>query len=410
MLVDDLHAFQKLCPALAVDAVHQSIDGIAVVHWREPAHVGETLEVADVVVEAFGCELPPVLRRRDGPARTRAGVAEPRISKRRRLGRGFSFAAVASSALSAAQALLLPRLRRGHGWRPERTASGRGTARVRTSPDAREAWWRHATGSGTPSRETTVVSLFAYENPAVDSLLEQWRDSANPIVLLIPEGRISGAAARFFGMSSFAAGSHAERGNLTAHALSFAEQTAYDALLWASDINFVRGEDSFVRAQWAARPFVWQIYPQSDDVHLPKLDAALAHYARSLPIDAANALAPLLARMEWCWPARLGRFPAPSRRARNARGTVGARTGGNWRPGWKSGRLLKKSARIRGYLTAADASEATRQRETTQAASPDSERDQARTPGPKGDSRRSSGLCPLLSGAGPACAPSRQAR
>ncbi|WZV76330.1 elongation factor P maturation arginine rhamnosyltransferase EarP [Burkholderia pseudomallei] len=42
-------------------------------------------------------------------------------------------------------------------------------------------------------------------------------------------------------------------------------------------MNFVRGEDSFVRAQWARRPFVWQIYPQADDAHLPKLDAALAH-------------------------------------------------------------------------------------------------------------------------------------
>ena len=53
----------------------------------------------------------------------------------------------------------------------------------------------------------------------------------------------------------------------------------------------MRGEDSFVRAQWAAKPFVWHIYPQSDDAHLPKLDAALAHYGRTLPADARDALA-----------------------------------------------------------------------------------------------------------------------
>jgi hypothetical protein len=41
--------------------------------------------------------------------------------------------------------------------------------------------------------------------------------------------------------------------------------------LWACDLNFVRGEDSFVRAQWAERPFVWHIYPQQDDAHLEKL-------------------------------------------------------------------------------------------------------------------------------------------
>ena len=50
-------------------------------------------------------------------------------------------------------------------------------------------------------------------------------------------------------------------------------QSEFDRLLWACDVNFVRGEDSFVRAQWATRPFVWQIYPQSDEAHWAKLDA-----------------------------------------------------------------------------------------------------------------------------------------
>lgn len=45
----------------------------------------------------------------------------------------------------------------------------------------------------------------------------------------------------------------------------------YDRLLWQCDVNFVRGEDSFVRAQWAGKPFVWQIYRQDEDAHLIKL-------------------------------------------------------------------------------------------------------------------------------------------
>src|ERR1700739_891283 len=47
VFVDDLHAFQKLCPALAVDRSRQTVSGIVVEHWHEPAHVGDTLEVAD---------------------------------------------------------------------------------------------------------------------------------------------------------------------------------------------------------------------------------------------------------------------------------------------------------------------------------------------------------------------------
>lgn len=59
-------------------------------------------------------------------------------------------------------------------------------------------------------------------------------------------------------------------------ALAFSDQTGYDRLLQACEVNFVRGEDSLVRAIWAGAPFVWQIYPQHDGVHRGKLEAFLA--------------------------------------------------------------------------------------------------------------------------------------
>ena len=46
-------------------------------------------------------------------------------------------------------------------------------------------------------------------------------------------------------------------------------------MLWACDLNLVRGEDSLVRALWAGQPFVWHIYPQEDNAHHAKLDAFL---------------------------------------------------------------------------------------------------------------------------------------
>jgi len=52
-------------------------------------------------------------------------------------------------------------------------------------------------------------------------------------------------------------------------------QGAFDQLLATSDLNFVRGEDSLVRALWAGQAFVWQIYPQDDGAHAPKLNAFL---------------------------------------------------------------------------------------------------------------------------------------
>ena len=52
-------------------------------------------------------------------------------------------------------------------------------------------------------------------------------------------------------------------------------QGAFDEMLWACDLNFVRGEDSLVRALWAGQPLVWQVYPQTDGAHAAKLTAFL---------------------------------------------------------------------------------------------------------------------------------------
>lgn len=58
----------------------------------------------------------------------------------------------------------------------------------------------------------------------------------------------------------------------------FVPQTQFDEVLKAHDLLFVRGEDSFVRAQWAGKPVFWQIYPQEDNVHLEKLRAFYGRY------------------------------------------------------------------------------------------------------------------------------------
>lgn len=290
LFVDDLHAFQKLCPALDVSRSRQAVSGIIIEHWREPAHVGDTLEVADVVIEAFGCELPHVYvaamaRRERAPVWLNLEYlsAEDWVAD-------FHLRQSPHSRYPLTKTFFFPGLGAGTGGVLKERHLDAARAAFEASPQAREAWWRQTTGQPAPGPEVTVISLFSYENPALDSLLGQWSESADPVVLLVPEGRISAAVARFFGLPSFAAGSHAGRGKLRAHALAFTDQAGYDALLWASHFNFVRGEDSFVRAQWAARPFVWHIYPQSDDAHLPKLDAALSHYAGPLPAPARAAL------------------------------------------------------------------------------------------------------------------------
>lgn len=72
--------------------------------------------------------------------------------------------------------------------------------------------------------------------------------------------------------------------------LPWLSQDDFDQVLWAADLNIVRGEDSFVRAQWAGRPLVWDIYPQQDEAHLVKMAAFLRRYRADLAPPAAAAL------------------------------------------------------------------------------------------------------------------------
>ncbi len=133
--------------------------------------------------------------------------------------------------------------------------------------------WLHAHGvEAAEAVEATLVSLFCYEPPLLAALLHQWAKSGingKPVHLLIASGRATEAVLVAPQPNEYG------RGQLSISYLPLLSQTDFDHLLWACDINFVRGEDSIVRAIWAGKPFVWQIYPQDDGVHSVKLDAFL---------------------------------------------------------------------------------------------------------------------------------------
>lgn len=68
-------------------------------------------------------------------------------------------------------------------------------------------------------------------------------------------------------------GAECVSGSLKIRQIDFVPQIDFDDLLARYDWLFVRGEDSFVRAQFSGKPFFWHIYPQDEWAHLDKLDA-----------------------------------------------------------------------------------------------------------------------------------------
>jgi len=144
--------------------------------------------------------------------------------------------------------------------------------------------WLAAQGLA-PRPGERVVSLFCYDNPAIGALLRALAD-APTLLLLTPGAAQRGAFEAPAGVRTFA--------------LPWLTQPMYDRLLWASDLNFVRGEDSLVRAIWAGAPFVWQIYPQADGVHERKLHALLG---RMPAVPGLEALWRAWNGLDPAWPA-----------------------------------------------------------------------------------------------------------
>jgi uncharacterized repeat protein (TIGR03837 family) len=122
------------------------------------------------------------------------------------------------------------------------------------------------------------MSLFCYEPSALGGLLAQLSrhglDGA-PVRLLVTAGRAEKAVKNFVNAAASLQRTANSHGLLSISYLPYLSQCDFDHLLWACDLNFVRGEDSLVRALWSGKPFVWQLYPQDDGAHVPKLDAFL---------------------------------------------------------------------------------------------------------------------------------------
>lgn len=134
-------------------------------------------------------------------------------------------------------------------------------------------------GLGIERREAErCVSLFCYRNPALDALLDTLGEA--PTLLLLTPGPATEQAQALLGP-----GLH--RGGLRAVCLPALPQSDFDRLLWSCDLNFVRGEDSLVRAIWAGVPFVWQIYAQDDGAHAVKLEAFLDRFVLGAPAPLA---------------------------------------------------------------------------------------------------------------------------
>lgn len=318
--VDDWSVLGRVCPpARVIDPDRGGVvAGVELRYWGEPF---PELAPAEIVIEAFACELPE--------AHLQAMARQVRRPVWINLEYLSAEAWVAGCHGLASPHPRLPLVK--HFFFPGFDAGSGGLLReagLLARRDAFVAAPARAAGRGPEgaAADSLRVSLFAYEQPGLAALIGAWQGGQRTIELLVPESRVLGDLACALGVDALQAGDRLQRGCLGVQVLPFTDQAGYDELLWGCDLNFVRGEDSFVRAQWAAKPFVWQIYPQAGAAHRDKLDAFLGRYLAGVaPAPAAavtalwqawNGFGTSAAALAQAWPAFAEAWPALDAHAR----------------------------------------------------------------------------------------------
>ena len=255
--VDDASALHWMAPTA------QQEPGIEVRPWAEASQTStlQDLPPADVWIEAFGCEIPEAFVAHGVATRVQppSWINLEYLSAEDWVPRMHGLPSPVMSGPAK-------------GWRKQFFYPGftEGTGGLLRESDllARQqsfdrAAWRQRHAPDLPPGGL-LISLFCYEPAALPQLLTQL--AGTPHHLLVTPGRPLAAVQQALqGM--------AEPPNWSA--LPYTDQNGFDDMLRACDLNFVRGEDSLVRALWAGQPFIWHIYPQDDQAHHAKLEAFL---------------------------------------------------------------------------------------------------------------------------------------
>lgn len=283
--VDDLRSFRRICPDLAIDVDRQQLAGVTVRHWRDQDGVFAAGDVADIVIEFFGCDIPPGYIAAMAACNPRPVWLNLEGLSAEEWVEGCHALPSPHPRLPLTKHFFFPGFTGKTGGLLHESALEEQRRQFQSDPAAMTAFLARF-GVTAVEMASLKVSMFCYPHAPVAALFDAWQGGRAAITCLVPEGVAADAVQAFF-EGEARPGAARTRAALTVRILPFVAQPDYDRLLWACDLNVVRGEDSFVRAQWAGRPFIWHIYPQDEDLHHKKLRAFLLRYAPD--IDSLNA-------------------------------------------------------------------------------------------------------------------------
>lgn len=331
LFVDDLGSFAKICPEVVVDAAAQSIQSIQVMHWNaelmadwqkswqvfsgtraheafsnanDPHHraalasssgttsgagsaagsasgSAEALPslqtIPDLVIEALACTVPEAYLQLVAKQNPQALWLNLEYLSAEDWVEGCHGLPSPQSLVPLTKYFFFPGFTSATGGLLRERDIVQQAQNLQQDSKAQAAFWQKI-GIADAQAYQRRISLFAYGQANIASWLTQLQLDSQRTLLLVPQGVLAEQICSIFPelASQQTAIKRLALGQLTIMVMPFIAQQDYDLLLACCDINFVRGEDSVIRAHWAGRPFIWQIYRQEEQAHRQKLNDFLA--------------------------------------------------------------------------------------------------------------------------------------
>lgn len=252
LFIDDLAVASHIIPALNCELKSQTIHHVEILPWQSAA----TIQPADIALETFSCELPA-----DYLAAMQGNTVWVNLEYLSAEAWVADFHARSSNNTKPARHFFFPGFTEATG------------GLIREADIFQEN--QLIANKQQLETDSLKVSLFCYPHAPIPDLLSAMVESNQRVDCYVPASSILPHIADFFNLSSIETGSILSKENLNVHIVPFLSQDDYDQLLASCDINFVRGEDSWIRAIWAGKPFIWQPYLQTENTHVTKLNAFL---------------------------------------------------------------------------------------------------------------------------------------
>ncbi|HOY69764.1 MAG TPA: elongation factor P maturation arginine rhamnosyltransferase EarP [Methylotenera sp.] len=263
LFIDDFSVASKIIPSLNINKTTQFIENVEISPWPV-----DSTQPANVVIETFACGLPEAYLHRAAQQKS-LWINLDYLSAE-------DWVNVFHAKPSPHPTLPITK----HFFFPGFTANTGGLIREKNllverdaflaSTQQQAAFWQKL--GVQPNEHAIKISLFCYAQADLAGLFSALNQYSQPIQLVVPENSL---------IANFIANNIQLAKNIQICQLPFLSQDDYDKLLWACDLNFVRGEDSWIRAIWAGKPFIWQPYIQTENTHLTKLEAFINLYYKS---------------------------------------------------------------------------------------------------------------------------------